>query len=484
MKYGLRLLLLLFAVSLVGHEAGTIRACSCGPTPTVLDAYEHAGAVVVASVISIQKADDASEKWVDGVRSADVVVENVYKGPVKVADVLTFTQGGGADCVWTFDEQSVGCRYLFYLALPPKGSSTWYASECGRSARLEFASDDLRYLDNRMKVLGKTRLSGTIRFQGGRERSVEGLSVSIVGAGAMRKVETDKAGVYEVYDLPPGKYLVTPGLARGWKIDAFWLRYSSSVDRGHATPSLGGIPVVMEAGKHASLDLYFEPDNGIRGTVVDPTGTPMRDVCVAAVRVGSEGHAAFDCTARDGSFTIDRLAPDAYILVVNDDGKVSGEEPFRTFYYPGTFDRERATAIRVGEGEVVTNLLLRVPEMEDTVTIEGILLHSDGKPVVGESVVFAASASPPGTEADAQAETDGNGRFSLRLLRGVAGSLYGELTTFDGEYERCPELQPYLKTNTSLVDIHTPTVDIAGDRSVFDLRLVLPIPHCEKAKQE
>ena len=33
-------------------------------------------------------------------------------------DEIVFGQGGGADCIWTFNEQSVGHQYLFYLTRP------------------------------------------------------------------------------------------------------------------------------------------------------------------------------------------------------------------------------------------------------------------------------------------------------------------------------------------------------------------------------
>jgi hypothetical protein len=41
---------------------------------------------------------------------------------------------------------------------------------------------------------------------------------------------------------------------------------------------------------------------------------------VSVVRVGREVRDEFDCTDQGGSFTVERLVPGAYVLVVNEDG--------------------------------------------------------------------------------------------------------------------------------------------------------------------
>src|SRR5260221_14778184 len=92
----------------------TVTACSCGPRPTVLDSFEHADVVVIVRVLSVEKVADSEDRhYVDGVRTTTVVVEKVLKGKLKVRDQLVFGQGGGADCIWTFDEKSVGSEFLF-----------------------------------------------------------------------------------------------------------------------------------------------------------------------------------------------------------------------------------------------------------------------------------------------------------------------------------------------------------------------------------
>ena len=162
------LLLSLVFLTLAG-AAKTAQACSCGPRPTVLDSYDGSDVVIITRLLSVEKAEDTEERhYVDGVRSATMVVEKVFKGNIKVNDQIVFGQGGGADCIWTFNEKWIGDQFLFYLRAPKKDSDKdsdddflpfhepdwWFAVTCGRSTGLEYATDDLLYLKNMDKGCG------------------------------------------------------------------------------------------------------------------------------------------------------------------------------------------------------------------------------------------------------------------------------------------------------------------------------------------
>jgi len=145
----LPLLLLIFLLGL-----RTAEACSCARSPTVLDEYNHSDVVVIVSAVSVEKAAPEQtaapgymsngENYVDGVKSTSMRVEQVFKGPLKVGDEMIFVQGGGADCIWTFDKNAIGKKFLFYVDRL-KGSTRWMAVTCGRSSRLDLAGDDLLY---------------------------------------------------------------------------------------------------------------------------------------------------------------------------------------------------------------------------------------------------------------------------------------------------------------------------------------------------
>src|SRR5215813_11828068 len=204
----------------------TAKGCSCTNRPTVQEQYDWANIVVIAQAVSVEKVGETARST-EGIRSTTMVVEKVFKGSLKVGEQMTFAQGAGADCVWGFSEKSIGQRYLFYLSQDSKNRVIWIASICGRSNRLDFAADDLLFLENIGSARGKTRLSGTFSFYDppivqGQERTHKTLArrkVRIIGEKETYELVTNPDGVYEIYDLPPGRYKIEPEIPRGFHID-------------------------------------------------------------------------------------------------------------------------------------------------------------------------------------------------------------------------------------------------------------------------
>ena len=478
---------LLLALAALLCTARDAHACSCGPKPTVLEAYEGSSAVIIAKITSVQKAEGAGDAaGYKDIVSAKATVEKVYKGNLKVGEELTFAQGGGADCVWTFDEQSVGRESLFYLWSKEKKPKVWVAFGCGRSSGLQSANDDLLYLNKIDKVRGKTRISGTLWFNSESGPSEGGRRIRIVGANKTYEVKTDANGVYEIYDVPAGRYLIEPEVPSGWKVNGFYLHYAPSFAGGEEEKSPKRIPILLEDKKHAGLDLHFEIDNAIRGKVYDTSGKLMKGVCLKAVSPRADEKVGYhaDCTEEDGAFEIDELPAGSYVLVINEEGKISSSEPFGTFYYPNVYEREKATVFTIGAGDFLENVDIHVPEMKETITVEGVFLYSDGRPVVDESVVFKAVGTQSNVEGDARAKTDGAGRFSIKILKGVKGKLHGEMYTYAGEYENCPKLEAVIKRMKSdASEIQTPAVEIRAQGNLYDVKLKYPFPSCKKAKE-
>lgn len=477
----------------------TAEACSCGGSATVLDSYNHADVVVIVNAASVEKAEPEKtapkgqmsngENYVDGVKSTTMRVEQVFKGTLKVGAEMVFAQGGGADCIWTFDEEDIGKKFLFYLKRF-NDSPVWVAGTCGRSSPVDHARDDLLYLNNLNKVRDKTRISGTVQFSHDVGESLAGRKVRIIGAERTYELKTDDKGVYEIYDLPAGRYFVEPEVPKGWKVGGFWLGYSPSIDRNSEEGSLQKIPIVLEAKKHAGLDIMFEIDNRIRGRIYDPLGQPMKGVCLDLIPSdGSKGAYLADCTEEDGAFNIDEIPPGSYVLIVNDDGKIASSEPFGTFYYPKVTKREEATVFNIGLGDIVENLEIYPPIARETVTIEGVMLYSDGKPVADEFVYFKSlRKQPPGNdedddENDDRAKTDLQGRFSIKIVKGARGSLIGGMYTYVGEFENCPKLDRLIKQAKSQIpEITTPPVEIRATTNLYGVELKVPISVLQKGQ--
>lgn len=154
-----------------------------------------------------------------------------FKGRLKVRDEIVFGQGGGADCIWTFDEESIGRQYLYYLTRPEKFSESdrrflplkdhgiWFAFGCGRSTGLARATDDLLYLENISKRRGRTRISGTI---GGGfyypDLDVEGKKIKIIGAKKPTKQRQTKMEYSRSIICRPGSILLNPKCPPGGRL--------------------------------------------------------------------------------------------------------------------------------------------------------------------------------------------------------------------------------------------------------------------------
>lgn len=484
-----------FLLYLFFLSAQTISACSCLEKPTVLDSFEGSEIVVATRLVSVEKVGEKNSDYdINYITSAKMVVEKVYKGKVKVGDELTFAQGGGADCVWTFDEEWIGSKYLFYLDAPSKGhpflkedkdaEPMYYAITCGRSTTLAAAVEDLNYLNNIEKLRGKTRVSGKLDSWYTDSPVFADRKIRIIGKDKIYRTKTDKKGFYEIYGLPPGDYLVEPETIKGWKVNSRMLEYSSRYiyDPDRFDPKKNQFPLVLEKGRHANLDLLFIYDNEIRGRIISPTGEPMKNVCVKAVATDlKEGdyRGQSNCTNENGEYVIDELSPDNYILVINDDGKMDGDEPFGVMFYPGVSEFKNAGVVSIGNGTILNGINIQITKVAELITVSGTFLYADGSPVSDDWVDFSPKSALQFDSS--RTKTDQNGKFTLKIPKGANGKLFGGKSIYKSDIENCPEaLKILIQEGKSYSDVKTNEIEIEADENLSDLKLVLPIPKCEK----
>lgn len=499
-----RIFLIIMLVAAFG--ASRVFACSCMVSGTVDQEYLRAANVVILKARSVLKTDSPPPMLVnyDGIKQTTLTVEKVYKGTLKVGQELIFAQGGGADCIWTFTEESIGNEYLFYLGAKPidnRSSSgviastgpssrvvpndAWVASTCSRSGSAKFAAADILYLENRVKADGRSRLSGRItrRVESPVEEQpyvLETLSdrgVVVTGNGKTIKLNTDKDGVYEVYDLPPGKYTVRPEPIEGYKPGDF------------EEPA-----VEIKIRAQTEQNFEFEIDSAIRGKFIDLNGKPLKNVCMELVP--SRGTRAryfrnFDCTDAGGLFELTEIPTGSYFLAFNYDDKITADVPFRAFYYPKATARSSATEINIAPGTKIDGLVIVPPETVEVINVSGILRLQDGKAankVNAEysAIEFIAEGDTRANEdsPSSRATPDDKGNFTIRVLTGQKGRLYGTFMTYRGEYQNCPKLENLIpkKDGTNIVNIKTPALVINAERDQTGVELTFPFPGCKKAK--
>jgi len=332
--------------------------CAISSKPTVLQAYEGSDVVIIARAISVEKLKDQSEKPFIGtlVSSTTMEVEKVFKGNLRVGDKMVFGQGNGIRCTWVFYEDDIGKEYLFYLHSPPKDQKLWYEYGLGRSNLLEHAADDLLYLNKMDKVRGRTRISGVLDVDG--DLSVEGQTIRIIGKTRTYVAKTDKNGVYELYDVPPGRYLLEPDLRFGWKVDEFLLtRPATRVELMHGSRPSNRVAFILQPRKHFGIDVKLKLSNQLSGTIYNSNSKPMQSVCVSLVPANDESLLACNSLTDElGRFQIDAVEAGTYTIILNYENKITTRMPFPKLYYPGVAEREKAKTITLKHGESVNNL--------------------------------------------------------------------------------------------------------------------------------
>lgn len=468
---------ILLAILLFSHS---VKACSCYPTETVDKEFAKTPNVVVLKLQSVKQNDGEAANYF-------LSVEKVFKGELKLNEVLNFTIG--SNCTWFFSENAIGAEFLFYLGGRPAKNEKWFGSICSRSGSLEDKTNDLAYLENEAKLRGRTRLSGRIdKFIQTDDNSqnpsfipLRNRKIRIVGNGRNVELVSDKNGFYEIYDLPVGKYRITLDKLNGYIFSSEKVNY---------------VDVEIKPQSHTEQDFLYDIDNEISGKIVDKKGQPIEEVCVNLISQRTQEALSIhhSCTDENGAFEITGIPVGTYKIVINKDYNERGinehfKSPFlNTFYYPNARTERSAPKISVGKSYYLRNLKLVPPEIMETATITGKLVYSDGKPAAKENIQFIdskqiAEASDQIFISDFETRTDEKGEFKIKILKGQSGVLRGIFYSFLGSDKNCPEIDKILKPKgDGIKQLETNRVEIQTAKNLNGLELKFPFPFCKEAE--
>jgi protocatechuate 3,4-dioxygenase beta subunit len=225
---------------------------------------------------------------------------------------------------------------------------------------------------------------------------------------------TDEQGLWEITDLPAGRYQLSASKA-GFVTLQF----------GQRRPFEQGRPIDLKDGQTLENVNFNLPRGGvIAGRISDEFGEPVAEAMVMAMRYRYfNGQrrlvpaGRFSSTDDEGSFRIYGLAPGEYYLSATlrtamfgaqDSGSRSGYAPT---YYPGTGSAQQAQKVIVGLGAEVSGIAFSLLPVK-TARITGTATDSQGKPMAGAFVQLIESSGDSGGGGAFFMSFGGGGRVS------------------------------------------------------------------------
>lgn len=454
-KWLLTLLLLLLCGSAVEAVA-----CSCIGEQPVCNAFGGSSAVFAGRVVGsaerkVYEDAERGTKTTYDVGTIYFAVEEAFSGVKGKTRVEIHSGTGEGDCGYWFLR---GKSYLIYAHADQKG--VLYTGICSRTRPLEEAAEDLTYLRRLPPEGTGARLYGMVgkSFEEGEakveERKIEGIAgikITVTDSkGKRHELVTDAEGKYELSGLKPGEYEVKA------ELPAFYLQdYTKGklkvFDRGCASANFGAIP------------------NGqIVGRIVDAEGQPVKKAKISLLRVDASAplsrgdEVGFDyVNDEQGKFQIGQVTPGEYLLGINVTGSPDKDSPYPPTFYPGVTSRSEAASIKVGLGEKLDDLVLRLPPRLVERTVQGVVVWPDGNPAAGAEVFLMDVNNPGYTTTGWGNKTDASGRFTLPGFDGVTYWVHANAPKHPGkDYHE-----------SGLTHAEPPRVKLTDN--VFEIKLVL-----------
>ena len=476
------LLLGLFVVVL---GCRNVSACTCMGMASPGGAYAGADAVLVGTITKVEPTESGGDEY-EGEQIAYLKIDQSFKGLEGITEIVL--NQPGHNCAPKFSPK---VQYLLYATYHKK-EKTWEIVGCGRSNRVESAANDMLYLQALPDSANKSRISGTIEhYEDTPEKSftrvdnLAGIKVTITGPKKSYEVYTDSNGVYEIYDLPSGVYTIKPELPPGFKVK-FPMQFGP-----WSFSEKESVKVELTEKGETGSDFVVNTDALITGKVLGANNQIMPDVCLELIPVDngksvSHYFRVFGCTKENGAYTLTDMPPGSYYIVANREGKRTPSEPFLTTYYPGVFDKDKATVINVVAGIHLENYDIHIQSQLPTVEIKGVVVYQDGRPASDASLEFLPDSTDDKTKDGRDGGvTDAQGRFTLRVLQGSKGTLRAFELLYSSKYEHCPEADKWVTEHGGrMSEIESKRQRLEITAEVADIKLVIPLPSCKRTEKK
>ena len=241
-----------------------------------------------------------------------------------------------------------------------------------------------------------------------------------------RSTMTDAEGRYTLSYLPAGRYGLT-----------FVKAGFVTTQYGQKRPRQPGTPIDLGEGQKVErIDVALARGGVIAGRVFDDLGEPVVDARVQVMqyrwangrrRLAAAGRVSQ--TNDRGEFRVWGLAPgEYYVMGTNSERPMFSDAAaapasetdatgYAPTYYPGTASAEEAQRVPVTTGQDVTGVDFTLLTTR-TVSVSGIALQSDGRPMSGAMVMLMLRSGMEGAGpfAPQGSRTDARGTFTIRQV--------------------------------------------------------------------
>ncbi len=462
--------------SILMASATTAFACSCAESPTVDKEFVTSKHVAILKAASYLETPKNSNSPADRVSGFNFVVQKVFKGSA-LKSGQQFPMISTGMCSFDFETRDLGREYLIYYFGDDRFE---IVPMCTRSGAAEWRAADILYLENIRRVRGLTRISGfvgqgqvaSLEGEESRTTPLAGHNVRITGHGRNIQVKTNKNGVYETYDLPPGNYRIEPERIAGF------------VPTNEIRTRTDSANVVLLANGHAEKDFHYDIDNAISGKLLSAGGKPLERVRLDLIPAHGKPAKYFvktDYSEKDGTFKFERVPKGTYVIVGNRDNVITAEYPYPRFYASGTDDRAQAPEITIGPGDVLDGFVVRASRPVETILISGVLRFEDGSPVTTGTVRFVTGNGEVRLPGDAYAYPDKTGNFRLNVLKGQKGLIYGYVPLNTWVFRNCRDRVKAIQLETERAKLpfpQTPRRMIESASETSGVELQFPFTLC------
>ena len=182
----------------------------------------------------------------------------------------------------------------YRVQTPGAGTYTLVAAAASRQPQAATVAVGGQPADQDIVLTGSSSLTGTVRAAGSRT-PVPGATASLAdsGGGIVTAGRTDETGRYLLADLDAGSYTL-------------------AVSAPGRQPA--ALPVVIGAGRHATLDAELASGGRLDGTARTVRGEAVPDALVTVLDAAGNV-AATTTTAADGTYALDNLAAGEYTVI-------------------------------------------------------------------------------------------------------------------------------------------------------------------------